>query len=161
MPELYNEYFRGESQVWIKCSDWKFDWDMLSFIKEYSEELKNNIGEALEKKAKAFIKKQGDDLKKVNSAKSQLYLYFLYLYYIKKDLSIDAIYSREGCMNFYSNGNISENTTQRIFEKNYTFVIYKQRVFNYNPIPIHTKLQDSDFLQKLQNWANEEHYRDC
>ena len=41
-----------------------------------------------------------------------------------------------------------------IFEKHYTFAIYNQRVSNCDPIPVHEKLQNTDWLKELQNWAN-------
>lgn len=157
IPEIYDEYFGGDSQVWVRNSDWRFDRGMLSFIQDYSEDLED-FGKTLVQKAKKFIQGQGEDLKKVNSAKSQLYLYFLYLHYVKTtepQLELNALYPRgDSRMNFYSDRNINEKGPLGIFEKHYTFAIYNQRVSNCDPIPVHEKLQNTDWLKELQNWAN-------
>ena len=155
MPELYDEEHLEDDKVRINKSPWRLDRDILSFIQNYSEDLKDSIDKAWENKAKDFVKEQGDDLKKVSSAKAQLYLYFLYLNYVNNELGIDALYPwKADRMNFYSDRNISENGSQGIFEKHHTFAIYNQRVSNTDPIPIHDKLPN-DWLQKLQAWANE------
>ena len=164
IPELYDESFENYGQVWIRKSDWRFDRDILSFVQNYSEDLKKEKGidKAWERKAKAFIKEQGNDLKQVESAKSQLYLYFIYLHYIQKT-GIELLYPKADRTNFYSNDEINNEFSYGIFAKKYEFVHFNKNVPWYydanhkpiNRIPIQENLRNSEtWLQELQAWAN-------
>lgn len=164
IPELYDEYSEKGGLTWKSKSDWWFARDMLSFIQDYSEDLKeeNGIDKAWKRKAKAFIKEQGNDLTQVESAKSQLYLYFIYLHYIEKK-EIELLYPNAGRTNFYSNDEINNDFSRCIFAKKYEFVHFNKNVpgyydANHNPInriTIQENLRNSEtWLQELLIWAN-------